>query len=230
MSKKLKPNLNIALVGSAGRMGLEIEALSESSAVKICAKIDDGKDWRNASASDVNVVVDFSTPDGLLKAIGWCVKNKKPLVSGTTGLKEKHFAALNKAKKHIPILWSGNMSLGVAVFNAMMKSLNAVRDWDFQIEEIHHSKKKDSPSGTALLLHTHLEKAIGKKAPQPLSVRGGGVPGVHTLFAMGANETLSIQHTAFNRQVFATGALKAADWLFDKKQAGLYDLSDLYKA
>ncbi len=228
MSRKSRASLNIALAGAAGRMGNEIEKISADSACVVVAKIDSGKDWKKADAKIIDVVVDFSSPEGLSDALKWCLANKKPLVSGSTGLTNKQRKELKDAAKKIPVLYSGNMSLGIAVFTSMMESLGAIKDWDFQIEEVHHNQKKDKPSGTGLLLQEKLVQAVSKSVPEPSSLRGGGVPGIHTLWAMGPEETLTITHTAFNRTVFARGALKAALWLFDKKQAGLYDLSDLY--
>jgi len=223
VSKKSRADLKIALVGANGRMGAEIEKLHAPA-----AKIDGPKDWKKVVAKNVDVVVDFSSPEGLSGAIAWCIENGKPLVSGSTGLSARQHKELRAAAKKIPVLYSGNMSLGIAVFSAMMKSLAAIKDWDFQIEEVHHNQKKDKPSGTALLLQEKLKETVGSKVPEPQSLRGGGVPGIHTLWAMGPEEALTVTHTAFNRQVFARGALRAALWLFDKKQAGLYDLSDLY--
>lgn len=227
MSRKTRDHLKIALVGAGGRMGQEIEKLSGDAGVRIVARIHTAKDWKNVVARNVDVVVDFSTPEGLDGALEWCSKQGVALVSGSTGINDKQRTRLKTAAKKIPVLYSGNMSLGIAVFSAMIKSLSAVKDWNFQIEEVHHIHKKDSPSGTALLLQRELTATVGK-TPDPLSIRGGGVPGIHTLLAMGPEETLSLTHTAFNRQVFARGALRAAFWLFDKEQAGLYDLSDLY--
>lgn len=226
MSKRTGQDLNLALVGAAGRMGQEILKLAPESGFKVAAEIEGAAGWKKLKAADV--VVDFSSPEGLSQAVDWCVANKTPLVSGSTGLSAQDRKKLEAAAKKIPLLYSGNMSLGIAVFSAMMEKLSALEDWDFQIEEVHHNKKKDKPSGTALLLQEKLKKAAGREVPAPQSLRGGGVPGIHTLWAMGPDETLVIQHTAFNRQVFARGALKAARWLFDKKQPGLYDLSDLY--
>ncbi len=224
MSKKSRsPELKIALVGSRGRMGSEIQKL-----VPVTAKIDTPKDWKKISARDVDVVVDFSSAEGLKEALTWCVTHKKPLVSGSTGQIDRK--ALISAAKKIPVLYSGNMSLGIAVFNAMIKTLAAIKDWDFQIEEAHHNQKKDKPSGTALLLQKTLEEVIRRDLEPPQAIRGGGIPGIHTLWAMGPEETLTVTHTAFNRTVFARGALRAALWLFDKKEAGLYDLSDLYQS
>lgn len=223
MSDKPRNDLKIALVGAGGRMGLEIQKLA-----RVAALVNAEKDWKKAVPKEVDVVIDFSSPEGLRSALKWCLVHGKPLVSGTTGLGPAQIKELKTAAKKIPILYSGNMSLGIAVFSAMMKSLAAVKDWDFQIEEAHHGQKKDRPSGTALLLQDKLTEIVGNKVPAPQSIRGGGIPGIHTLWAMGPEEALTVTHTAFNRVVFARGALRAAFWLFDKKQAGLYDLSDLY--
>ena len=222
-----KQNLRIALGGAKGRMGSEIAALAESQGATITCSVEREDDWVKCTPDQVDVVIDFSSPEGFKQALAWAFRHRRPFVSGTTGLEVK--APLVSAAAEIPVLYSANMSVGVAVFTAMLRELRGVKDWDFQIEEAHHSQKKDSPSGTALLLQHHLEVAIGRKVAPPLAIRGGGIPGIHQVFAMGPDETLQIQHTAFNRKVFAHGALRAARWLFDKKQPGLYDLTDLYK-
>lgn len=228
MSDKSRADVKIAVVGSGGRMGTEIAKAAFASGCVVTGVVDAKKDWKKVSPKTTDVVVDFSSPEGLSGAIEWCLVNGKPLVSGSTGLSAKQHKEMKAAAKKIPLLYSGNMSLGIAVFSAMMKTLGAIKDWDFQIEEAHHNQKKDRPSGTALLLQEKLTEIVGSKVPAPQSLRGGGIPGIHTLWAMGPDEALTVTHTAFNRQVFARGALRAALWLFDKKQAGLYDLSDLY--
>lgn len=229
MSKKTRADLKVVLVGASGRMGQEIRNLSAQAGVKIAATVDAPKDWQSVDAAQADVVIDFSSSEGLGGAIEWCVKHNVALVSGSTGLDAKVQAGLRAAGKKIPVLYSANMSQGIAVMNAMLENLKALGDWDFQIDEAHHSQKKDKPSGTALLLQDKLTQVLGRDLPTPLSVRGGGVPGIHTVWAMGPEETLTIQHTAFNRQVFARGALVAGRWLFDKAKPGLYDLSDLYR-
>lgn len=229
MSKKSrKTQLRIALAGASGRMGQEIQALAEKHFV-IQAKLDAGAKWSKVSAQETDVVIDFSTPEGLAEALAWALAEKKPLVSGTTGLPADLISKMKKASAKIPILYSGNMSLGIAALSAMLPCLRMLADWDFQIEEAHHSRKKDKPSGTALLLQRELEKSVGRPLPPPNAVRGGGIPGIHQVWAMGEDEVITLQHTAFNRKVFARGALNAARWLFDKKLPGFYELSDLYK-
>lgn len=228
MPKKSGKNLNLALIGASGKMGVEILALAGEADCKIVAYVNGPKDWQSIKKEEVDVVIEFSAPDGLKGAIDWCVANKKPLVSGTTGLADDVRKAIATASKKIPILYSANMSLGVAVLSKMLHALAAVKDWDFQIQEAHHAQKKDKPSGTAWLLQDVLEEVTGQGLPTPISIRGGSVAGIHEVWAMGQDETLILQHSAANRRVFARGALTAARWLHRKKQPGLYGLSDLY--
>lgn len=227
MSKRTRKTIDLAIVGASGKMGQEIIALAnEDKHFHVTAEVSDSK-WK--IKNNVDVVIEFSSPQGLSETISWCRQNKKALVSGTTGLTEVQKKELKAAAKTIPVLYSANMSLGIAVMSAMLEQLKAIEDWDFQIEEAHHSQKKDKPSGTALLLEHKLSATLGRKLPPTHSLRGGGIPGIHQVWAMGPEEILVLQHTAFNRKVFARGALRAARWLFDKGTPGLYDLTDLYK-
>lgn len=227
MSKRAGKTVKLAVIGACGKMGREIVALAaDDKSFTVTAEVCEKK-WN--IENPVDVVIDFSTPDGLSAAVDWCVYHKTALVSGTTGLTAAHRKRLDKASNVIPILYSGNMSLGVAVMSAMLEKFGAIGDWDFQIEEAHHTQKKDRPSGTALLLEKKLSSVLGRKLPPTNSLRGGGIPGIHQVWAMGPEEVLILQHTAFNRKVFARGALRAARWLFDKAKPGLYDLSDLYQ-
>ena len=229
MSKKSgKSSLRVALAGAAGKMGREIQALAEKNTT-ISFAVDSKMNWSKVKAANVDVVIDFSSPEGLTEALEWALKERKPLVSGTTGLAASDFAKIKKAAGRIPILYSANMSLGIAALSAMLGCLKALSDWDFQIEEAHHNQKKDKPSGTALLLQRRMEEVLGRSLPPPNAVRGGGIPGIHQIWAIGEDEVVNLTHTAFNRKVFARGALHAARWLFDKKQPGFYELSDLYK-
>jgi 4-hydroxy-tetrahydrodipicolinate reductase len=230
LKKSGKTVIKIAVAGATGRMGHELLALiGQDPSLAVAGEIGAQGDWKKLKAAAVDIVVDFSTPEGLAAAAAWAVENRKPLVSGTTGLSAKEKAKLKDASAKIPVLYSANMSMGIAVLSSMLEQLGKLEGWDFQIEEAHHKQKKDSPSGTALLLQEKLAESVKSKLPAPNAIRGGGIPGIHQVWAMGPDETLVLQHTAFNRTVFARGALYAARWLFDKKQPGLYDLSDLYK-
>jgi len=215
-------------------MGKEIAALALAESQKfdhsleMVAEVNRARDWKSVSSESVDLVIDFSNPKGALQALSWALAHQKPIVCGTTGLSAQEMRAFQKAAKKIPVLYSANMSQGIAALNFMLRGLAALSDWDFQIEEAHHIRKKDKPSGTALLLQAVASQALGRKLPPANSIRGGGVPGIHQVWAMGPEEMLVLQHTAFQRTVFARGALAAARWLFDKNTAGIYDLSDLY--
>ncbi len=222
----------IWLSGATGRMGGELQKqieLSEGWAlIGGVAKEASGKilsKWPETAPAGVDVVVDFSLPEAFDEALKWCVRERRPLVSGTTGLSAQQSQKLEEASRTIPVLWASNMSLGIAVLTEMMRLLSYLPEFDFQIEEIHHNRKKDRPSGTAITLQSALRAAVQKEVPEPLSIRGGGVFGVHKVFALSDQEVITLEHTALNRQVFAQGALFAAKWLISQKP-GKYQIQD----
>lgn len=217
MSKRTRKNIKVMLVGSGGRMGQAI--------AKLIAK---EKSMRLARNEKPDLVIEFSSPEGMRETIKWCVQHKVPLVSGTTGITQADRALLKRASKKIPLLYSANMSLGIAVMNAMLRQFARVSDWTFRMEEIHHTKKKDKPSGTAKLLSEQLRTHVPIKNLPIKAIRKGQVPGTHQIEAFGPDETLLLKHTAHDRRIFARGAIRAARWLFDKNKPGLYDLGDLY--
>lgn len=223
----MKKKLKVGLIGSTGRMGQEIEKILGASAKSELfyaplrkEKLDEKK------AALVDVWIDFSQPEAFAGNLKMAEKFKAPFVCGTTGFTAKEKALLKKYATKIPLLWSSNMSLGVAVLNEALKSFGAIPHFDFQIEEIHHNKKKDKPSGTAITLQENLNAVIGKEAPEPLAIRGGGVFGVHKVFALSDEEVITFEHQALNRTVFARGAVTAAEWLVNKKP-GLYQMRDV---
>ncbi|MCB0347391.1 MAG: 4-hydroxy-tetrahydrodipicolinate reductase [Bdellovibrionales bacterium] len=214
------------LIGATGRMGGEILSAAKESN-DICVKGFSSKD-QLAFAEAADVVIDFSSPETFSTALDLCVKNKIAFVSGTTGLKQEAFDKLKKASEAIPVLWAANTSLGVQVVKQMFQNLKDIKDWSFHISESHHIHKKDSPSGTALVLKKELESALGKTIPDCTAIRGGGIFGEHTVHIMGPSETITIQHTALSRKLFAEGALKAAKFV-TRKKAGLYTMADVLK-
>jgi 4-hydroxy-tetrahydrodipicolinate reductase len=209
----------------SGEFGFEVSSgvAANAGAVEGVATV---KKPADLDAPGVDAVIDFSLPALTMEVIEWCVKNRKPLVSGVTGIESDHKKALESAAATIPVLWAPNMSLGVAVLARMLSQLSHLEGFDFQIEELHHIKKKDKPSGTALFLQEKLTEAIGHEAPGPLAIRGGGIFGIHRVWAMGEEETITLEHTAMNRRVFARGALRATKWLLDKGP-GLYRMDDV---
>lgn len=226
MSGVHQEGLRIAIAGSTGRMGLEISSLAGELGIVVTGAVSSKSPVSSLNPSAIDIVIDFSLPHLTKEVADWCMAHQKPLVSGVTGLDAELKAYLAKASSSIPVLWAPNMSLGVAVLARLLSGLAALDGFDFQIEEAHHVHKKDKPSGTALFLQERLRKAVKKELPEPLALRGGAIFGIHKVWAMGAEETVTLEHTAMNRRVFARGALRAASWIRYQKP-GLYSMDDV---
>jgi 4-hydroxy-tetrahydrodipicolinate reductase len=172
-----------------------------------------------------DVAIDFSLPEAFDAVLSACVARKAPLVSGTTGLGDAQRIALEEAARVIPVLWASNFSLGVAVLaDATARAARVLQGWDCDIVEAHHAGKRDAPSGTALSLGEALADAGA--TPHYASLRAGDIVGEHTVQFTGAGERLEFVHRASSRDVFARGALHAAQWLAGRAP-GLYRMSDL---
>lgn len=224
--------LKVAVMGAGGRMGQEvIQILKSASDLEFVAGVDHSnkeflKTPDQLKPNEVDIVIDFSLPEGFANIASWCLKSNKPLVSGTTGVSEADQEVLQQLAKKVPCLWAPNMSIGVAIVTEMLKNFAAIKDFDFAIEEMHHSQKKDKPSGTAQHLRAQLETVIDKKTDDPAVVRGGGIFGVHRILAMSEEEVITLEHTALNRSVFAKGAVRAAQWLYTQPP-GRYHIKDM---
>lgn len=234
-----KPTL--LLFGASGRMGRAIAAAAAAAGVETC-------DWREREqVKGAKVLVEFSSPEGCLAAIELAALEWLPLVSGTTGLTDKHTSALASLSARVPVLHATNMSLGVAVLRRLVQQAAAYLPITYnpEIVELHHRRKKDSPSGTALTLAEEIVKArSGKLEHQPrtarqgihgergdeelgvFGVRGGGVAGEHTVYFIGENDRIELTHRANDRSIFAEGAVAAAEWLATQP-AGLYEMADV---
>ncbi len=209
-------------------MGKEIESIATESGFEVIG----GLDRESGSLSDYlkknskpDVVIDFSLPEATAEIAKTCAAAKIPLVSGVTGLGRAEFAALEKAAKMIPVLYSANMSIGIQMMAKAFEALKGADDFDLCLEETHHRHKKDRPSGTAILLNDELKARVGRQASEIVSLRGGGVVGTHRLLALSESESLIIEHTALNRTVFARGACRAARWVLGRGP-GYYSLRD----
>ena len=217
--------LKVGLVGASGRMGKETqELLSGDRRFNPDTELIDKK--IGSKNLKIDVIIDFSSPEGLSEALEIGIKNKIPVVSGTTGLSPKEQKELKLAASKIPVFWAPNLSLGIAVLRKALQSFSSLKGFDFQIEETHHNQKKDKPSGTAILLQKDLQKVVNTTLPEPLSIRGGGVYGIHHIHAMSNEEALCFSHEALNRKVFARGAIEAAIWIVNQRP-GLYNMDDL---
>ena len=202
-----------------------------------------------ASANDVDlpvdVVIDFSVPKATEDILVFCRSNKIPAVICTTALSDALIAAISDASKEIPIFRSGNMSLGVNLMRVLVRQARQTLGdaFDIEIVETHHNRKKDAPSGTALMLAEAIREADGTNHPYVFgrsekdrrrepgeigfhSIRGGTIVGQHEMRFLGQDEEISIRHEAYSKQVFASGALKAAQYLLTKKN-GLFTMEDL---
>ncbi len=220
--------MKTVIVGRSGRMGKEIEAVASEFGLTIVGGVgrEAGLAKCLAATPGVEVVIDFSLPvatDEVLKA---CVQAGVPLVSGVTGVSENDRVLMKKASEKIPILYSANMSLGIQILAKALESLKGVEGFDLSMEEFHHRHKRDRPSGTALLLDDELQKRVGRRAGEIVSLRGGGIFGEHRIYAMSESEVLTFSHQALNRAVFARGACRAARWIVGRSP-GLYSLADL---
>mgnify|MGYP003321639898 CR=1 FL=1 len=180
--------------------------------------------------SDISAVIDFSSPKGFTDAVNFCIEKKLPLISGTTGLLEEQLELINTAKKSIPILIAANMSIGIAGLKKSIQEyvLSTSASSNCKIIEIHHTNKKDSPSGTALEILKFLENLPGSKIDGPIDVQShriGNIFGIHRIIYENEEGITTFQHIANSRNIFARGALQAAKWVHSK-EAGEYTFAD----
>src|SRR3954465_15036067 len=227
----------IFLFGAGGRMGRSIASLA-------------------AARDDVEIVieapdvhVDFSAPEALDAHLAAAVAAGKPILIGTTGLREEHHRAIDQAAAKVAVLQAANTSFGIAVLRALVEQAARLLgpDWDAEIVEMHHRHKLDTPSGTALLLGASVNG--GRDAAGPTernrfdrmqegphereeggvyyaSLRGGTVAGDHQVIFAGEGERIELGHRADSRTIFAKGAVRAALWLKDKPP-GRYTMADV---
>ncbi len=236
----------IGIIGSEGRMGQAIAELLADSAEHSSEGVDAGGDAASlADASDV--LVDFSTPQALETILHAAIGAGVPLVIGTTGLEPSHHAAIDNAARVVPILQTGNTSLGVTLMAHLAREAASRLgpDWDIEVLEMHHRNKVDAPSGTAKLLGEALAQGRGIALDENMesgrhgmtgaradgaigfaTLRGGTVAGEHSVIFAGSEERLTLSHSAENRMIFARGAVRAAEWLIGKP-AGRYSMNDV---
>lgn len=240
--------IRLGLTGINGRMGRAFQVLLQDDLrFTLAAKIARSGDWRAAPGLDV--VIDFSTPEGFDAALAHCTSHGVALVSGTTGIDAVQRKRFDAAAAMIPVLYAANFSLGIAVLTKLLREAAAVLpDWDLEIIEAHHSRKVDAPSGTALALGRAAADArganfdevaafgrhghTGVRTPGAIgfaSIRAGEIVGEHTALLAARDERIELTHRAYDNTIFARGALRAAAWLAGKP-AGAYSLDDVLAA
>ena len=238
--------MRFGVIGHKGRMGEAITAAIREAGHTLQVGVDEGGN-PEPLAVQCDCLVDFSAPTALATNLAAARAANIPILVGTTGLEEAHFVMLAEAAKAVPVLQTGNFSLGVTLLAHLVREAAARLgpDWDIEVLEMHHRMKVDAPSGTAKLLgqaaasgrgialadnmesgrHGHTgerrEGAIGFA-----TLRGGTVAGEHSVILAGPHERLTLSHSAEDRMIFARGAVKAAEWLHGKP-AGRYTMEDV---
>lgn len=241
--------MNVFIFGISGRMGC---ALTEAAAAKGYT-VTGGFDkiahhslptFTSADAIDVDydVIIDFSLPATLDSVITAALRKKTPVVIATTGYSQAEAEKIRKLSESVPVLRSGNMSVGVNVMLELVeRAVKALGEgYDVEIVEKHHNMKADAPSGTAVMLADAAAKARGgakyvygregkhlreREEIGIHAVRGGTIVGEHDVIFAGKDETLTVSHTALSRKIFAEGAFRAAEFLMSAKP-GLYSMRD----
>lgn len=237
-----KQTMNIILLGY-GKMGKIIERIAQERGHTISARIDvdNQHEFENITG---DVAIEFSHPDAAFENVKRAILKNIPVVCGTTGWLEKRaeIEALCK-KQNGAFFYASNYSLGVNIFfklnEYLARILNKFSEYDVVMEEIHHTEKKDAPSGTAITLAEGVLKYIDRKKgwvnnasekAEELaiaSLRIGQVPGTHTVKYTSAVDDIEIKHTAHSREGFAKGAVMVAEWIKDKK--GVLTMDDYLK-
>ena len=251
--------INLTITGCLGKMGQQlIRSLKKERKFKLIALTESKRIDKKISGltpqlnsknafKNANVIIDFTVPKSTLEVLEIASKMKKKVIIGTTGFSKKEENRIKKFSKKIPILKAGNMSLGVNLLMYLTEIASKSLDNTFlsKVFEIHHKKKKDHPSGTALMLgkgiafgkNKDFYKLIGKKYLNKRSFpygkkinfnsqRKGSVVGKHEVSFSSGKEIISLNHEAFDRALFAEGALTAAKWIMSKKP-GLYSMRNL---
>jgi 4-hydroxy-tetrahydrodipicolinate reductase len=262
--------IKVGVVGAAGRMGrMLVSAVNESEKMELAGASEaEGNSFVGFDAGELagvgklgvlisdnledlfekaDAIIDFTAPVVTVKNAALAAKHKKALIIGTTGLSKDEQSIIDEASKQTVIIQAPNMSVGVNLLFALVEKVSSILDDDFDIEifEAHHNKKKDAPSGTAVGLGKAAAKGrgvslddvgvlsregiVGEREKGEIgfsTMRGGNIVGEHTVFYVGGEERIEISHKANSRKIFANGAIKAVIWS-ENKSSGLYSMIDV---
>ena len=237
--------MKVAIIGY-GKMGHEIEQvlLQRGHSVALIIDQNNTADLCAEKLAEVDVAIEFTTPTTAYSNVRTCIECGTPIVSGTTGWHEQlaELQALCR-EKNSTMIWSSNYSLGVNItfrLNRYLAELmNRFEGYNVAIEEIHHTQKKDAPSGTAISLANDILERVERKQSwvnepttdakevEIVSLREGTVPGTHTVTYESADDKIEIKHTLFSRRALALGAVVAAEFIATKK--GVFTIDDLFE-
>ncbi len=239
-------NKDLELVAALDRAGSPAvgqdagQALGQATGVAITDKVEDLK------KAGAQVLIDFTRPEASLGYLKTCAADKIGMVIGTTGFSPEGKQAIEEASKSIPVVFAPNMSSGVNVtFKLLAEAARLLPDYDCEIVEMHHNKKVDAPSGTAIEMGRVIANARGQKledvavwarhgktgerVPGTIgfsALRGGDVVGDHVVIFAGKGERIEVAHYSSSRQGYATGAVKSAEFVAEKP-ASLYSMADV---
>lgn len=247
--------IKIAINGINGKMGKVLsESVIASSDVKLVCGFDIYDDDKNLCkiyksfddcTKDIDVIIDFSHPSMFKGLISFARERKIPVVIATTGLSDDDMELMKEAAEEIPVFHSANMSLGINLLIDLVKKAADVLYGNFDIEiiEKHHNQKIDAPSGTALMIADEIAKELDESVSYQYdrhsqrkkrdkneigihAVRGGTIVGEHEVIFAGKDEVLTVSHTAMSKEIFATGSIRAAKFIYGK-EPGLYSMKDV---
>lgn len=219
---------SVFIFGETGRMGQEIISIVNADDSLEYAGGFSREKGINQVLPKTDIIIDFSLPETLPTLIEYTTKTQAALVSGTTGLQSGDFEKLKTLGKISPVFWAANMSFGVYLMCQLTEMLAKYESfYRFSIEETHHIHKKDKPSGTALIVAEAAKRSTDKLETID-SIREGEVFGIHRFMANSKNESIEIRHEAFNRGLFAQGAVDISKWVVEQ-QPGFYSMDDFFQ-
>lgn len=241
--------VNVLINGSQGNMGRVLKKCLDRTP-DMLAKYEIDKDTAlsfetlTSNSDKPDVMIDFSTPQASFIALDYAVCHLVPVVVATTGFSNKENAKILEYSQAIPIFKASNMSYTIHLIGKVLADVAPLLSYmDIEILEKHHNRKKDAPSGTALFLADCINSACennyqyvfdrhSTNTPRTnheigfSSIRGGNLVGEHSVLFLGENESIEIKHTAYSRDVYAEGAIRAARFIIEQK-SGLYNMEDL---
>jgi 4-hydroxy-tetrahydrodipicolinate reductase len=238
---------NFEVVGAVEAPGKESvgKTLRQLGVCNLDLKIVDSNSLEEA-LENAEIYISFTTPEAEVVNLPIVAKKGKKVVVGTTGFNEEQKKIVeNAVKGKVPAIFAANFSIGVNIMYKMLETCKMFpSSYDFSIIEAHHSGKVDAPSGTAIKLGEIVSKIRGytrsvygrrgiskrkETEMEILSVRAGGIPGIHDIIIAGQQEMIRIEHISFSRSAFAQGALYAAEWLNKQKEPKIYTMDDVLR-
>ena len=246
--------IKVLVNGCNGKMGQEVaESVRKTENMEVCCGVDrvDGGDNYFPVYTNINdidnkpdIIIDFSVPQATFSILEYARETKTPIVIATTGFSEEELNKIKEYSREIPIFQSYNMSYSINVMRKVVAELAKLfNNSDIEIVDVHHRRKVDSPSGTALMLANSINTALDnsmtyeynrhskreKRSDKEIgihSIRGGTEAGKHTVMFLGENESFEVTHNVTSRSIFADGAVKAAEFLINQ-EPGFYNMDNI---